>query len=382
MAVDGEPPVLLTAAGPETEPPALMLTATDIPRFLSWLPVGARDGTSVCCRGTVGSCRRTTAHTFVMLSLVNEASDEGGSTAEVQLVLPGAHGAERAPWCEPYLSPGAKLSCRGEPGCDRAESLSVYVTSVILERAAPEPSALARVLDAITERTWGGTDADAATALGLTQAEVSRLCHLVDSERKLALVALSRRLRGLPDARRPARQRGAHISASDVAALETEEAALGASLRIETHWEPASSAAPLRAAACQDLDSGSDHGGGGHGDDGVRESHDQAHRESDQAVAVASQAVAPLELTALPCEGSLPSARGPLTRAEYIHCKKRPQCLWVLRNSVLRVAWRLGGATACYPGCLRRKAPGLDVGVPTHPGGSGRGASAAQTAMA
>ena len=159
MAVDEEPPVLLTA--------------TDVPRFLEELPVGARAGTLVRCRGTVCSRRRTTAHTFVMLSLVDEAGGgEGRSTAEVQLVLPGAHGAEPAPWCEPYLSPGAELSCCGAPGCDRAESLSVYITSVVLERAAPEPSALARVLDAITGRTWGGTEAAAATALACDQASI------------------------------------------------------------------------------------------------------------------------------------------------------------------------------------------------------------------
>ena len=159
MAVDEEPPVLLTA--------------TDVPRFLEELPVGARAGTLVRCRGTVCSRRRTTAHTFVMLSLVDEAGGgEGRSTAEVQLVLPGAHGAEPAPWCEPYLSPGAELSCCGAPGCDRAESLSVYITSVVLERAAPEPSALARVLDSITGRTWGGTDAAAATALACDQASI------------------------------------------------------------------------------------------------------------------------------------------------------------------------------------------------------------------
>ena len=161
MPVDEEPPVLLTAA--------------DVPRFLEELPVGARAGTSVRCCGTVCSRRRTTAHTFVMLSLVDEAGGgEGRSTAEVQLVLPGAHGAEPAPWCEPYLSPGAELSCCGEPGCDRAESLSVYVTStsVVLERAAPEPSALARVLDAISGRTWGGTAAAAAAALACDQANI------------------------------------------------------------------------------------------------------------------------------------------------------------------------------------------------------------------
>ena len=160
MTVDEEPPVLLTA--------------TDVPRLLEELSVGARAGTTVRCRGTVCSRRRTTAHTFVMLSLVDEVGGgEGRSTAEVvQLVLPGAHGAEPAPWCEPYLSPGAELSCCGAPGCDRAESLSVYITSVVLERAAPEPSALARVLDAITGRTWGGTAAAAATALACDQANI------------------------------------------------------------------------------------------------------------------------------------------------------------------------------------------------------------------
>ena len=344
MPVDEEPPVLLTAA--------------DVPRFLEELPVGARAGTSVRCCGTVCSRRRTTAHTFVMLSLVDEAGGgEGRSTAEVQLVLPGAHGAEPAPWCEPYLSPGAELSCCGEPGCDRAESLSVYVTStsVVLERAAPEPSALARVLDAITGRTWGGTEAAAATALacdqasicqhhpnpntqsepqhpapapspslspspGPRQAEVSRLCQLgVDSgERKLALVALSRRLRGLPDAKRPARQRGAHVGASDVAALEAEEAALGASLLAEAHWEPGALGEEGRI-----------------GDESCPAERGEGHQPTE--VEAAARPLEPtLELTALPCEGEhLASARGPLSRAEYLHGKKRPQILWVLQRVAL-----------------------------------------------
>ena len=165
MTVDEEPPVLLTA--------------TDVPRLLEELPVGARAGTPVTCRGKVCSRRRTAAHTFVMLSLEDGAGgSEERSTAEadgraiVQLVLPGAHSAEPALWCEPYLSPGAELSCCGAPGCDRAESLSVYVTSVVLERAAPEPSSLARLLDAVTARTWGGTAAGAATALACDQAHM------------------------------------------------------------------------------------------------------------------------------------------------------------------------------------------------------------------
>ena len=162
---------------PVDEEPPVLLTATDVPRFLEELPVGARAGKPVTCRGTVRSRRRTAAHTFVMLSLEDGAGgSEGRSTAEadgraiVQLVLPGAHSAEPALWCEPYLSPGAELSCCGAPGCDRAESLSVYVTSVVLERAAPEPSSLARLLDAVTARTWGGTAAGAATALACDQA--------------------------------------------------------------------------------------------------------------------------------------------------------------------------------------------------------------------
>ena len=110
MTVDEEPPVLLTA--------------TDVPRLLEELPVGARAGKPVTCRGTVRSRRRTAAHTFVMLSLEDGAGgSEGRSTDEVdgraivQLVLPGAHSAEPALWCEPYLSPGAELSCCGAPGC-------------------------------------------------------------------------------------------------------------------------------------------------------------------------------------------------------------------------------------------------------------------------
>jgi hypothetical protein len=161
------------------EEPSVLLTATEVPRFLKELPVGARADTPVTCRGTVRLRRRTAAHTFVMLSLADGAGgSEGRSAAEVdgraivQLVLPGAHSAEPAPWCEPYLSPGAELSCCGAPGCDRAESLSVYVTSVVLERAAPEPSSLARLLDAVTARTWGGTAAGAATALACDQAHI------------------------------------------------------------------------------------------------------------------------------------------------------------------------------------------------------------------
>ena len=58
---------------PVDEEPPVLLTATDVPRLLEELPVGARAGKPVTCRGTVRSRRRTAAHTFVMLSLEDGA---------------------------------------------------------------------------------------------------------------------------------------------------------------------------------------------------------------------------------------------------------------------------------------------------------------------
>ena len=102
-----------------------------------------------------------------------------------------------------------------------------------------------------------------------------------------------------------------------MAALEAEEAALGASLLAEAHWEPGTLGEQRRV--------GGEIGGG---------SGPAERNEAQQLAAEVAQPLEPsLELTALPCEGEhLASARGPLSRAEYLHGKKRPQILWLLQR--------------------------------------------------
>ena len=116
---------------------------------------------------------------------------------------------------------------------------------------------------------------------------------------------------------RGARQRGAHVGASDVAALEAEEAALGASLLAEAHWEPGALGEEGRI-----------------GDESCPAERGEGHQPTE--VVEVAPLEPTLELTALPCEGEhLASARGPLSRAEYLHGKKRPQILWVLQRVAL-----------------------------------------------
>jgi len=236
-----------------------LLRASDVAALVASIPVGTRTARMARCIGSVRSRRKTASLTFVMLNLDAEeghweannrgessaaAISDSSTTADVQLVLAADESLA------PYLSTGAWLSCAGELGCDRAESLSLYVDSVTLRRAAPEPSALARILDDASARRWPGSIEAAAAALCESVLEFDRLAALPCGglERKHGLVALSRRMRGLPSAQRPSRQR-THLSGRDIAVLEAAEHALGDALRIEEHWEPqvAAKAAALTA---------------------------------------------------------------------------------------------------------------------------------------
>ena len=121
------------------------------------------------------------------------------------------------------------------------------------------------------------------------------------------------------------------MGASDVAALEAEEAALGASLLAEALWPPGALGERER---------------GGVGDESCRAARNEGEQPAVEGVEHGAPPLEPglelggLELSALPGEGeqlaggggSLPSARGPLSRAEYLHGKKRPQIGWVLQR--------------------------------------------------
>ena len=109
-----------------------------------------------------------------------------------------------------------------------------------------------------------------------------------------------------------------------MAALEAEEAALGAWLLAEAHWDPGTLGEERRV-----------------GDESWPAERNEAHQPAVEGGAPREPTLEPslelsLELTALPCEGEhLASARGPLSRAEYLHGKKRPQILWVLQRVAL-----------------------------------------------
>ena len=121
------------------------------------------------------------------------------------------------------------------------------------------------------------------------------------------------------------------MGASDVAALEAEEAALGASLLAEALWPPGALGERER---------------GGVGDGSGGAARNERQQPAVEGVEHGAPSLDPglelggLELSALPGEGeqlaggggSLPSARGPLSRAEYLHGKKRPQIGWVLQR--------------------------------------------------
>ena len=218
------------------------------------------------------------------------------------------------------LSPGSTVVAMGMPGCDREGTLSLYLTHVTLQRCNPAPAAVLRVVDLAATGVIEPTVACAA--LACEEEVLAGLVSLSDEanddagntacskqlryEFKQAVLSVSRALQGLPPERRIA-QRRPRLSQADALVLQGIEA------RVVRRW----SVQPGRLAS---------QGPG-----------------SVPSLRVSAAVNALLDDSHSLREPSACCCRGPGTRSEYHHGKKRPQVEWMLSEICALVEDLLGG---------------------------------------
>lgn len=279
--------------------PLTLSSASNIASWLEGMPTGEPPLQQHHVRVTarVTACRRNKGITFCDAKLL------GTEDGILQLVITMDYfktDGLRLKAFSALVSPGATVAVLGLPGCDRAGTLSLYVTELQLVRCDESPSAVMRLVDLAA--TGVITLVEASVALS---SELEFLVELValsvqakdDApgskqkryDYKQAVQRTSRVLQGLSP-ERTNRARPPKLSSSDAVMLEALEA------RLLLSW-------PVHPGVL----AASEHG-----------------VSSRVAKAVEAQMSDIRSLR----DPSACCARGPGTRSDYLHGKKRPQVEW------------------------------------------------------
>eukprot|EP01065_Artemidia_motanka_P002217 TRINITY_DN11042_c0_g2_i1.p1 TRINITY_DN11042_c0_g2~~TRINITY_DN11042_c0_g2_i1.p1 ORF type:complete len:683 (+),score=153.10 TRINITY_DN11042_c0_g2_i1:57-2105(+) len=284
--------------------------------------------------GTVVSRRTKAKVTFVN---VKPSAADGFTQGRTQTALQIVLSARKDPSVQSRFSlmsalmrTGCVVRVKGTATISRGNDLSLAVKAcdVTLLRLSPEPSLIQRLVSACGVGTIGRDETE--TALGCSPAELDELLHAREQAatggeeaavyvRKLkdAVVAASRRLKGLPGRKRPARNRMPRefTLREDVASLTRIEQSLGDVVRSESRRCDA------ETDLCHDAAS--------------RSCRAEALPDSSLlcAAAAAVGAVAPMpapdevvpEMLYDLSHGAINAVSRGLTRKEYVERKKEPQ---------------------------------------------------------
>lgn len=321
---------------------AVIRTADDVAAWVARLPVGeappSTDGSGtdpvvsyVSCTGRVTAARRNKVATFCDIELSNDDDNASGDPAcrpaLLQLVLQRDRLAEneaRFKALSALLAPGAKLTASGHAACDRPGGLSLYATQLQLLACDSTAASVTRLVDlastgifshqevclalscepaALTElitlREQANMQPDEATvsqqAAGVSEPKAKKQRRY---EYKQAVIGTARLLQGLPP-KREARQRTQRLSKADASKLDELEARVRAL--------PAVSAV--------------------HHSSGIPPIDSIATTVSARVAAAVS---AQLQESQSLRDPHARCCRGPGSRADYLHGKKRPQVEWML----------------------------------------------------
>lgn len=328
---------VITAGTPSMAPEELD-GADGIAAWIARLPVGPppeEAAAAVSIRGLVTGSRKNKAVTFcdVLLDVASAGDDGTPAPPAVQLVLQRGRLAgddSRFKAFSALLAPGATVAAVGLPACDRPGGLSLYATQLSLLRCDATAASVTRIVELAANDAL--SHAEACVALSCQPAALTELVTLRDhslqagvepqqstdeppkakKQRKYvykqAIQRTARCLQGLPP-EREARQRAPKLSKADAAILDAVEA------RVRSRWavQPggASSSAPEHVCA-------------------------------RVSAAVAAQLQDDQSLR----DPSACCCRGPGSRADYFHGKKKPQVEWLLKEICAMVEALPGSAEA------------------------------------
>ena len=371
--------VAVPAAAAMAAAPAVLRSGEDVAAWLAQLPEGgsppaaeaAAGATTVRCTGRVTACRRNKAATFCDVELSAATADAGANPAAgdappamVQLVLQRGRltaDEQRFKAFSALTTPGATIAAVGLPACDRPGGLSLYASQLELRACDATAASVTRLVDlaasgvltrdevcvalscdaaalaeltalrqralaqstatadaaAAVDRRGGGEGEGAAAATAVEVMEPPRAAKKQRRyEYKQAVLRTSRLLQGLPP-EREARQRTPRLSKADASTLNTLETRVR-----RPPAQPQPQPQPLP------------------GGSGVSDGSPIAARV---AAAVASQLQ---DVQSLRDPGAC-CCRGPGSRADYLHGKKRPQVEWMLSAICQMVEGDgVGGSTA------------------------------------
>jgi hypothetical protein len=135
--------------------PVCIVSSADIEFELQELHVGTvRKERVIQCTGIIKSRRRQKNRNFFMLEVQENGNQEVNEPHLVQVVVDD-HSEEISPGCATfnhqlevveYMRVGGVVKCTGYPGCDRINSLSLYLRHVVVMRCSSEPDAIRRMI--------------------------------------------------------------------------------------------------------------------------------------------------------------------------------------------------------------------------------------------
>jgi len=259
--------------------------------------------------GKVSRRRKFDGVSFLTLDIDhdNSSSPATGQRPGVTVQVVLTDGEHRVKDAAPLCTVGALVMVEGSArrNVDRSDCLDLEATDLTVMRLSPDPGAVERLLDAVSAGRVSRESALEALG-GCSDAHFGDLLSLHASApadeggqrlKRHALVAAARNIAGLPAKR--GRQRGPHLHKNDMDAMEAVSAVTTEFCPLKLRRFPTVALAKDGGALYSSCDSSDQDGGGS----------STLHVPGGDSKAQ--------------------SARGHMTRGEYLHGRKHPQISWL-----------------------------------------------------